>query len=293
MFSANSDDREPPGDVFLDTSIFMASLKHSKYKELIHSTIGEFRWRSTASHAKLEYGKNVLSVATYCYGRLQKCGNLEDLKFHILHRLVPERFHRKRVKWSFALLEKFSSSDPEATERALCSLRQILRTGTDFVLDLCDDPILDEVGCIWAEQRNLHEKMWKAPSGCGKARPGCRVVEFFRDNLPLFRKIRERILQLPPEKMTDELAEFADIIAKAESDPGYLRNHKVCLEGFADAIMSVQSRSFRSFFTQDFGESSVLCSVIGQTLLYLEQDPHKPVTRIDLHHEGSSAPDSC
>lgn len=104
MSSGKSGEREGAGSpqewVFLDTSIFLATLKHEKLRERVRETLNEFRWRSTASHAKLEYGNNVLSVASYYYRKLQDLKDLPALFYHIDHRLLPQLRSRTEITYS-------------------------------------------------------------------------------------------------------------------------------------------------------------------------------------------------
>jgi len=266
-----------PHEVFLDTSIHLANLKGRDISRRVHETLRKFRWRGTASYAKVEYGNNILSRVCYYRRMLRKLGSLERLRYHIDNVLIPKfKLHGKHRTWFSNLLSKCLNpvDDREATERAERELGHLWRLGTAVVDALCDC-VHDEIKCICADQSNATQ--WKKPDGrCKRTEPGCRLPQFFVDNRQHFCQIRDTIRQLPQERLTEELRRFADTIDEACADPRVLKDHRVC-SGFADAIIAVQSLRYRSFFTQNVKESDVLCEVLAQLLLYLHQSPEDEV----------------
>ncbi|MBM4039266.1 MAG: hypothetical protein FJ290_12200 [Planctomycetes bacterium] len=266
-----------PAEVFLDTSIHLASMKGGDLSRRVHATLREFRWRGTASYAKVEYGNNVLSCVCYYRRMLRQFGSLERLRYHIANVLNPKlAAHQKHQVWFSNLLSKCidPKSDGEATERASRELAHLWRLGTTVVDALCDH-VNDDIKCICADQRNASQ--WKVPDRrCERTRPGCRLPEFFQDNRELFSRMRDVIRGLAPNRQTVELDGLAAVVDAACSNPQALRDHAVCRR-FGDAIMAVQSHGYRSFFTQNERESDTLCKVLGQLLLYLHQCPEDEV----------------
>ena len=278
---ASSDHTPPenlPSEVFLDTSIHLARLRSPAFQRRIDETLEHFARKGTSSYAKVEYGNNVLSVAAYLLDKLEKLGDLEALADHINNRLVPEyRDHRKKQLWFFNLLRKHFNR-PEATERAKLELRRLLRIGTDRVSSLCDET-RDGIACPHADQRGC--RRWRRPQYCQDAHPRCRISEFFTENRALFCRIRDAILNEPVDARTAELDRFAGIIDQACKKPEILRDVQYCL-GLADAIISVDSQNYRSFFTENIKESRVLCRTLSQLLLYLKQDPMEAVEYLEF-----------
>lgn len=286
MSSDSSDETVPPNDppkeVFLDTSIHLAWLKGPDLKQKVDNTLSEFDFIGTSTYVKLEYGNVILSFAQYCQRMLKEKGSLEKLRYHITNKLWVEKSptNRSYHTWFFNLLAD-NFSHPESTERAERTLRSLLCVGTEAISDLCDD-VQDGIQCLWAEKDS--SKGWKSPSNCHKKAPGCRIDSFFEENKDCFCKIRDAIrrMQENGEEVTWQLSNFADVIDKACQSPNSLRDYKNGCKKLADAIIAVQSKGYRSFFTQNIKESIVLCKELKQLLLYLEQDLEKPVIYRDF-----------
>lgn len=282
MSTEPSDKINFPPEVFIETSIHLARLKDSDLCKKIDGELKKFAVKGTSTYVKLEYGNNILHFATYCLNKLEKEKDLEKLKYHINNVLLP-RFtsHRKIQIWFFNLLSKHFNA-PEATERAIRTLRMLLLEGTDKITDICDDTI-DGINCIWANQ-DCSSFKWRTPGNCSKKKPSCCIDKFFMGNLDTFNRIRDFINNISPDEQTSELVTFAGLIGKYSSAPTLLKNWNSCSK-FADAIIAVQSRQGRvgysSFFTQNIKESNILCQPLKQLLLYLPQKLDDPIAYYD------------
>lgn len=265
----------PPSEIFLDTSILLARLKGLDMRAKVDQALRTFRWRGTAAYSKLEYGNVILSTVSYLLDKLDTLGNLEALRYHVANRLLG---YQDKYKTWFSNLLAWHLNEPEATDRAKLELRYLLRIGTGYV-DLVSDEVRDDIKCPWTEQTGIER--WQRPSKCQKRRPGCRLPEFFTSNQLCFVKIRECIELLPETERTNQLTDFAQIIAEAVGNPQVLRDYEVCRR-FADSIIAMESATYRAFFTQNIKESRVLCGVLGQLLLYLHQDPNEAIALHDL-----------
>ncbi|HUW33327.1 MAG TPA: hypothetical protein VM223_17090 [Planctomycetota bacterium] len=265
-----------PAEVFLDSSIHIARLKDDVLRSRIDAVLAGFPWKGTSCYAKLEYGNNILSEAIYLRDKLRHFGSLEKLRYFIANQL-PERLHSKKIRWFSNLLHKHFN-DPEATEKAEASLCNLLLRGTDAVSELCDKTH-DDINCNWVDQNSTMK--WVVPSRSKYSQARCRLDSFFEEKRELFCNIRDAIRRQPAEKQTPQLRGFVELIDKACLDPSILRDCRACPD-LADAIIAVHSKGYKSFFTQDVGESSVLCPVLGQLYLCLPQDLNKPVSLVDF-----------
>lgn len=275
--NANSQQSQPI-EVFLDTSIHITRLESDPHKAKIDHTLEGFRWKGTCSYTQIEYGNVILASACYYYRKLEKLGDLETLSDFIYHHLPS---NRKYKQWYHSLLRHSFNRD-EATERAKLLLQSLMTVGTSYVSGYCDE-VRDGIKCAWARQEVSPRTPWKRPD-----RAKCRIDKFFEENKDTFRSLEKAIRQAP-EKQTDELKTFADLIQQAQSNPSLLRDCKVCRK-LADAIIAVESEGYSSFFTQNIKESDVLCRPLKQKLLYFKQNADDPVEVID--YRDVSAPPS-
>ena len=170
-------------------------------------------------------------------------------------------------------------------ERAERSLRLLLHHGTAAVEDICDE-VRDGISCNWATQDGPN---WINPHRSGRARANCSLDKFFAEHKALFLKIKRAIDDLPdpPPKTrsgqslecpwkTKQLSAFTELIGLACEDLTLLRNCKTCAR-LADAIIAVQSKGYKSMFTMDIGESTVLCQVLRQLHILLRKDIDAPI----------------
>ncbi len=262
-----------PPEVFVETSIHLARLKGKHMLKRVDGELSKFSAIGTSTYVKLEYGNNILKFATYCLRKLKEFKDLEILRYHITNCLIPRAypFHEQYQRWfSNILSEHFNK--PEATERAIRTLRSLLTLGTDKVSSICDVTI-DNISCVWAEQ-DCSKWSWKTPGTCENKSPGCKIDIFFKENIDYFLMIKNTIQHINSKEHTKELDAFVDIIDKAINEPSILRNYKNC-RSLADAIIAVQSKQgpkgYSSFFTQNIKESRVLCRPLKQLLIYLPQ----------------------
>jgi len=267
----------PTPEVFLDTSIHIASMKGTREAAKVASTLRQFKWKGTSSYAKVEYGNNILSAVTYFRDKLKELGSFEALRSYVYNRLPGFNKHQIKYKnWFSNLLSKcHTPDDAEAMERAELVLDSMWLKGTDAVSDRCDQ-VRDGTKCVWADQNSSTGNRWIRPKRCNRGRARCNLPEFFVEQTARFHAIRDAIREISPERRTQELSNFADIIDAATGNPEILRDYSECSR-LADAIIAVDSDGFLSFFTQNIGESDVLCAVMGQVLLYLHQDPSDDV----------------
>lgn len=118
--------------------------------------------------------------------------------------------------------------------------------------------------------------MWESPR-CKRTQKRCRLDDFFEENRDVFSSIKNAIDALPPDKMTDELRGFSEVIEQALEDPPCLLDYHRGCKRLADAIIAVDSLDYRNMFTQNVFESQVLTEVLGQVLYYLPPNPEKGV----------------
>lgn len=279
-FESLNDDHQPSSpEIFLDTSIHCSKLKGSLFKERIDRVLRLFRWKTTSSYAKVEFGNVVLAQAEYYVRKLDEFGSLEKTK-DFIGNVLPHSLHRAKVLWSFNLLNAYGESDSECTERARRSLRTLMRLGVKFVERQCDSPIEDGTGCYWAavgvkKMRDGRLK-WETPV-CERHRKRCRLDDFFSENRETFKKIKAAIDAMPADKRSDQLAGFSDVIGKALEDPACLLDYKTGCRRLADAIIAVDSQRCKNLFSQNSQESELLSQVLNQTFYFLPPNPEKGV----------------
>ena len=263
-------------EVFLDTSIYCSQLKGSLFRERIARVLGLFYWKGTSSYTKTEYGNVVLSQAEYFLRKLEEFGSLEKTKDFVANVLL-HRFHPKKVIWTFNLLERhYGADDAECTERALLSLRRLMKLGFGFVEEQCDRPIENGTDCYWARigvhKRKDGRLYWKPPE-CHRNRKQCRLDEFFASNKALFVRIKDAIDAMPEGEKTEQLQGFSEVIGEAMDYPAALLDYRTGCIRLADAIIAVDGQNYRSMFSQNKEESELLTRVLGQVFYYLPPNP--------------------
>ncbi len=275
------DDHTPKStEVFLDTSIHCSLLKGSLFRDRIARVLGLFPWKGTSSYTKTEYGNVVLSQAEYFLRKLNELGSLEKIKSFVGNVLF-HRYHQQKVLWSFNLLEgHYGADDAECTERALLSLRRLMKLGLAFVEEQCDRPIENGTDCYWAKT-GVHKRKdgrlyWKPPK-CNRDQKRCRLDEFFTSNSKLFVRIKEAIDAMPEDRKTEQLRGFSEVIEKALDDPTILLDYRTGCRRLADAIIAVDGQGYHSMFSQNKMESELLTEVLGQVFYYLPPNPEKGV----------------
>ncbi len=195
---------------------------------------------------------------------------------------------------SFNLIRGFADGDDyQATERAKLSLKTMMRLGTDFVDSLCDGPLADGTACYWAdrgvEKDGTGNFVWKSPK-CKRSQKRCKIDDFFAENRVDFIRIKDAIDATPEEEKSDQLKRFSEVIGKALVDPGMLLDYKPGCKQLADAIIAVDSKDYRSLFSQNERESSLLTRVLNQDFYYLPPNPDKGVlVQVNLPNTSTQA----
>lgn len=285
-----SDDHVPvSAEVFLDTSIHCSQLKGPLFTERIARVLRLFRWRGTSTYAKVEFGNVVLAQAQYYLRKLQELGSLRKLK-DFIGNVLPHTYHQAKVVWSFSLLEDhYGQDDAECSERARLSLRRLMKQGVSLVERSCDSPLKDGTKCYWAirgvQKKRNGDLLWQSPV-CNRDHKRCRVDDFFIENREIFVKIQDAIDELPEDKKSDQLRAFSAVISKALSDPQCLLDYKTGCRRLADAIIAVDSVGFRSMFSQNSAESTLLTQVLGQVFYYLPPNPDRGV---EIFHANNTS----
>ncbi len=134
----------------------------------------------------------------------------------------------------------------------LLFLNRLMKMGVSFVEDLCDKPISNGTDCYWAKQGV--QKMvdgslqWKTPI-CQRGRKRCRLDDFFQENRELFGR-KELIDSLSDERKS-ALKAFSDVIGLAMNDPAVLLDYRTGCMRLADAIIAVDSLTFKNMFSQN------------------------------------------
>ena len=212
------------------------------------------------------------------YASLNELGSLEKTTDFVAN-ILPHKLHPKKVLWSFNLLKgHYGSDDAECTERAVLSLRRLMKLGLEFVEEQCDRPIENGTDCYWAKigvhKRKDGQLFWKTPK-CDRDHKRCRLDEFFTANKELFAKIRDAINAMPEDEKSKQLQDFSEVIEKALDDPSILLDYQTGCRRLADAIIAVDGLRYRSMFSQNKMESELLTKVLGQVFYYLPPNPKK------------------
>ncbi|GEM_PF-4295911 len=275
----NSDHIACSPELFLDTSIHCSKLKGSLFNDRIEKVFALFKWKSTSTYAKVEYGNVVLGQVEYFLDKLHEFKSLEKALDFIAN-VLPHKLHPAKVTWSFNLLKAYGADDTECTERARHSLRLLMKLGVAFVEELCDRPLANGTDCYWARV-GVHKRKdgrleWRTPI-CKRTRKRCRLDDFFADNKDVFEKIKVAIDSLPEDRKTAQLRAFSDVIGQAMLDPGMLLDYRPGCKRLADAIIAVDSLGYKSIFSQNTAESEVLTTVLGQAFYYLPPNPEQGV----------------
>jgi hypothetical protein len=280
-FESLPDDHTPQStEVFLDTSIYCSRLKGSLFHERIARVLDLFSWKSTSSYTKTEYGNVVLSQAEYFLRKIDEFGSLERTVDFVAN-VLSHQFHPQKVVWAFNLLRgHYGADDVECTERALLSLRRLMKLGLGFVEEQCDRPIENGTDCYWARigvhKRKDGRLYWKPPE-CHQNRRQCRLDEFFTRNKELFVRIKDAIDAMPEDMKTKQLQGFSEVIGEAMDDPAVLLDYHTGCIRLADAIIAVDGQNYGSMFSQNRKESELLTRVLGQAFYYLPPNPAQDV----------------
>ena len=159
----------------------------------------------------------------------------------------------------------------------------MLRLGTSVVDAHCDS-LADGTKCRWATTglRRGHDgrSVWKTPN-CKRPVKACNVDGFFAEHRETFELIKTVIDALETTSLTDELKQFSRVIGETLKDPTILLEYKSGCSLLADAIIAVDSESFRSFATQNYRESRVLTKILKQHCYYLPNNPANGVSLIE------------
>ena len=269
-FVSLPDDHSPEEpDLFLDTSIPVSMHKGSLFVDRIKRVHGLFRWKSTSSYAKTEYGNVILANAEYVLRQLRRFNSFEKTCGWIANVLLPRfRDHAQKQMWTLNLLRDITGmDDKEKTECAILSLTRLLKLGVRYVDAVADEPIENGTDCYWAKQRIREKKdgelYWENPK-CTCSRRRCKVDTFFEENKEVFLRLKAAIDQLPVDERTDQLQSFSEVIAAAVVDPRVLLDYKTGCKRLADAIIAVDSRNYHNLFSMNAAESSALTAVLGK-----------------------------
>lgn len=279
-FAKWSKDHQPVSpELFLDTSIHCSKLKGSLFGERIDEVLRTFRWKSTSTYAKVEFGNVVLGSAEYFLRKLNDFGSLEKTR-DFIGNVLPHKLHPGKVTWSFNLLNAYGENDSECTERARLSLRRLLKLGVAFVEQVCDRPLSNGTDCYWARV-GVHKRRdgsleWRTPV-CKRGHKRCRLDEFFVENKEAFERIKHAIDDLPEDRKTQQLRTFSSVIGQALADPGMLLDYHAGCKRLADAIIAVDSVAYKNLFSQNVAESEILTDVLGQSFYYLPPNPAQGV----------------
>lgn len=276
------DDGQSPSssEVFLDTSIHCCFHKGSLFKDRVADVLRRFQWHASSSYSKTEFGNVVLSQAEYFLAKLREFGSLEKMQ-DFIGNVLPHGLHGAKVTWSFNLLRNhYGENDAECTERARLSLRRLMKIGVGLVEERCDKPLEDGTACYWARAgvKSSRDGMlqWQTPV-CKRERKRCRLDDFFVDHRATFLAIKLAIDAIPADQRSGQLQDFSDVIARADKDPSILLDYRTGCKKLADAIIAVESRNYRSFFSQNIAESHLLTQVLGQDFYFLPPNPERGV----------------
>jgi len=276
-------------EVFLDTSIHCCFHKGEPLRPRLNWLLGLFSWKGGSTYSKVEYGNVILAAAEYYLKKLSEFKSVGQLLAHIGHVLPPQ--HREKRTWAFSLIQTLGKTEGDRTRRAEASLRRLLKTGTSAVDAHCDAPLADGTKCRWGTvglQRGHDGRyIWKTPN-CKRSNKTCNVDGFFADHRDTFELVKKTIDELDTHLLTDELKQFSSVIGEALRDPSILLDYKNGCKLLADALIAVDSKSYRSFVTQNYKESRVLTKVFDQRCYYLPNSPKHGVLLLD---EGADTPD--
>jgi len=260
------------------------------FRSRIKEVLSRFEWKGTSSYAKVEYGNVVLAQAEYYLRKIGKFGSLAAT-LDFIGNVLPHNLHKAKVTWSFNLLcVHYGDNDAECTERAQLSLRRLMKLGVAFVEKQCDDPVQDGTACYWA-RKGVQKKrdgtlVWKSPK-CKPANRRCTLDSFFLENRDLFLSIKAAIDELPDEEKSEQLRAFSTVITEATKAPELLLDYATGCRRLADAIIAVDSKGYRSVFSQNIAESQVLTRVLNQFFYYLPASQDNPL-QVQAPHTGTS-----
>lgn len=280
-FEPLTDEHEPASpEVFLDTTIHCSLHKGRHFKEHIDRVLKLFRWISTSTYTKVEYGNVVLAPAEYFLREIQARGSLADT-LDWIGNVLSDRRHSAKRTWAFNLLVNHAGmDDAERTERAVLTLKRLMKLGVQFVDTHCHEPLEDGTQCYWA-RKGVRKKangqlVWDSPK-CSRKMKRCAIDEFFTEHRDIFERIKTRIDALPASEQTGQLRDFSQVIGVAIVDPTTLLDYKNGCRRLADAIIAADSRGYRNMFSQNKAESIVLTEVLGQDFYYLPSNHEKGV----------------
>ena len=78
---------------------------------------------------------------------------------------------------------------------------------------------------------------------------------------------------LPEDAKSDQLRDFSEVIGLALEDPKSLLDYRQGCKRLADAIIAVDSVTYKNLFSQNITESELLTTVLGQAFYYLPANP--------------------
>lgn len=247
--------------------------------------VRRLRLVGTSSFAKLEFKRNWIADLAYLHALLRKSRSLAAVLLHI-SRNLPLHHSRKLTRVldhiaRFKAMVEASDDVAGEVERMLGYIENAVECEWER-LDLYDF-VADGTGCVRAR-----EAPRTTPGGaldvtvprCRRDRIHCTIHRHFEKHREAFGRLRERLRNLGDEGMTPQLRAFLPVLDKADQEPEYLCDDKVCRK-IGDALIAsdcLEGTPPPSLVSSNRSEYEVVCAALGVNYVYFPRRTGSPVS---------------
>ncbi len=272
--------------LFLDTTIQVDRvLKEQPPKRLapLNALLGEFDFLVCCSYSRLEFKRaviqNLARVLDYLCEERSFFGALQRAQAVGAARPRRASTLSSTLAWvGFQIQDQIEVTLGEGSDRRLAlRAESYIRNVIPFLwkrFDKSVDSIRDGTQCRRAIEgpRKTANGSFDTAIPQSKCRnKECNNANFFQDNLPLMKRVRDRLQQLAgsadKSKVTEELKKALAKLTAAINSPSTLYDYKNCV-GVGDVWMHLEcaAAGIKDFATTNYKESEVLCPIFGLTM---------------------------
>lgn len=265
--------------IFTDTSILIARLlREPEMKKAIEERLASYDITVSSPIVIQEFKRRVINEAIYLMNQLNAKESYERVKRHVIN-VLPEQWRRKQRICLNMLEEIFeSANDGELTDRAKRYLRTLIKFGVPRLRKSLGH-IVHGTGCYLSSYPVREKKAYKrydlVKKRCSSVSNLCNVAEFLKENIGLCKKIFEKLSELPEK--TKELENACEFLKRFIENPDIVHQLDPCLS-VGDLLIAIESQIIPDFYTMNYKESKIFCSILSQKLIVRPNNPNTPDT---------------
>lgn len=266
-------------ELFIDTSIAIARVVHGpEMKKRIQARILKHDSSVISLVVRQEFKRRLLREAYYLLRQLNEKRSYIKVLRHVTDVLGSWQDRKRNICLeTLALMQENASgkpvSDAELTERAIRTLRSLLRSGlNDLRNSVSFEVVTSECHCSQypVVEKVKYKKYEFGPTECSKTGTSCGVERLLAAREHELKAILAYLRTLP--KKTDELQKAESFIDETLTDFSRAPIHNPCLE-VGDLIIALESIGVQTFYTLNRKESLHFSRVLNQDLVIRPKNP--------------------